>query len=358
MGLEETVTYLGLCAIWVKTLQPILRVFEQIEKFNDNPRRPVLILGQTGVGKSAIAELIHKHSGRKGEYRRESPGGTYGADDNVWKGLWLGYGKDHGLHGIDRNGGPGILQLYKNGTIFVDEVVDLSDTFQTFLLDVVSGDVLLSLAAGQGEQFAPDVRMVFATNKNIELAIGEGRFRSDLYSRIKDRILQIPPLNNRKEDIFDFVRYVFPRQDPGEPVDGDSESEPVPDHSPRVFPGKKVGLDVLLCLVEHSYDANVRELLAILDVAGTAAKRAKSVTIDHLTLIPQEERDRVRELTADAVTGELVQFLTGVLQNQGFVQGQGLQKRTAEILGFSASKMCRFLNRVLPDVPSETANSK
>ena len=110
----------------------VLRVFEQIAFLNKSvPDDPVLILGPTGAGKTEIAELIHRHSRRpRTKFRREQAADNRLGDFTSAKGRWVGYGKDHGFQNIPKAGRTGNLQDYAGGTVFVDEVADLTMEFQ------------------------------------------------------------------------------------------------------------------------------------------------------------------------------------------------------------------------------------
>ena len=180
---------------------PILRVFEEIKRLNLDHNAPILILGETGVGKTEIADLIHVHSGRKGECRHESAVTGYNADAGLWRGHWIGYGKQSGLHNIEAGGHPGVLQKYKGGTIFLDECGDMTPEFQTFLLAVLDQKPM-SLTSGVGDQVKPDVRMIFATNRDLTKLVEAESFRHDLYDRLRTRMITIPPLRATARTFF------------------------------------------------------------------------------------------------------------------------------------------------------------
>src|SRR5262249_37311164 len=118
----------------------ILGVFERIAELNRLPDKPILILGETGVGKTEFARLIHAHSDRKaGKFINEHAADNKSADFSVLKSRWAGYGRRSGLPNADPNGQNGLLQEAAGGTIFIDEFGDLSDEFQGFLRAVLDG---------------------------------------------------------------------------------------------------------------------------------------------------------------------------------------------------------------------------
>jgi transcriptional regulator with PAS, ATPase and Fis domain len=298
---------------------PILRVFEDIERLNADPDAPILILGATGVGKSEIANLIHKHSSRKAKpFLRESAPTSMSGDPLVWRGNWTGYGDNPGIRGIPSGGRKGLLQGCAGGTIFLDEVADLSHEFQLLLLDVLDKKPI-SLATGEGEQFVPDVRLIFATNKDLSHLAGKRKFRHDLYDRMRRRTITIPSLAARQDDIFAFVR--------------------------MRCSAKKPTFGFRLCLLRHCWkNGNIRELLDVLKDANDRAGRSNSRTIEHLQSIPEPERVAVQQLPEESQKQEVLEFLVRTLTRQGLAKGQGLNKRMAEILDVSASTVSRSLS--------------
>jgi DNA-binding NtrC family response regulator len=108
---------------------------------------------------------------------------------------WVGYAPHSGYSGVDPKGVQGLLERYKGGTILVDEFADLSEEIQTLLLDVAEGKAVVPVGI-KGKAFVPDVRLVFATNKDVQTHI-----RPDLLDRIAVRIA-LPPLRERTGDVF------------------------------------------------------------------------------------------------------------------------------------------------------------
>jgi len=221
---------------------PILKVLGRISLFNKDIDEPVLILGPTGSGKSEIADLIHKWSERRAKpYKREQASDNKPSDMTILKGRWIGFGSEHGLAGISRDkGATGILQDCDGGTVFVDEAADLSMDAQGFLLDVLDRKPIPP-TAGKGAPFRPDVRLIFATNADLDEAVRGGKFRRDLLRRIRVRTIDIPPLSDRKDDIFEIVRKICENCDPT--------------------------FQFWLSLLRYTWPGNVGELIAVLKLA-------------------------------------------------------------------------------------------
>lgn len=163
---------------------------------------PVLIYGESGVGKTGVAQAIHKLGDRT-----DRPFGEFNcaefasADPLIVLGKLFGYGKDTGIQGIQREGRPGLLQEYDGGTIFLDEVASLPPHAQALLLMPLEGRPF-NPAAGYGPPVITDTRFIFASNAPLFHEVSQGRFRKDLLRRMRVRgCIDVPPLRQRKEDI-------------------------------------------------------------------------------------------------------------------------------------------------------------
>ncbi len=156
----------------------------------------VLILGETGVGKEIVAQYIHKHSMRDGKpYIKINCGAI---PQNLLESELFGY-VPGAFTGASTKGKPGMFELADTGTLFLDEIGELPINLQSALLRVLQ-DREVTRVGGQKSKKV-DVRIVAATNRNLEEMIEEGTFRSDLYYRLNVVSIKIPPLRERKGDI-------------------------------------------------------------------------------------------------------------------------------------------------------------
>ena len=155
---------------------------------------PVLITGETGVGKELIAKAIHRLSGRKGQF---VPVNVAGVDDNLFSDTLFGH-KRGAFTGADRDR-KGLIERASGGTLFLDEIGDLSLESQVKLLRLLQEGKYYPL--GSDVPKMTDARIVVATNKDIEKMQQEGQFRKDLYYRLRAHHIHIPPLRERPEDI-------------------------------------------------------------------------------------------------------------------------------------------------------------
>lgn len=157
---------------------------------------PILIRGESGVGKELIARSIHQLSDRQGK-----PYITINCaaiPESLLESELFGY-EEGAFTGAKKSGNKGKFELANGGTIFLDEIGDMSYHLQAKLLRVLQQKELVRVG---GNKIIPlDVRVITATNRNLENMIKENSFREDLYYRINGFIIHIPPLRERKSDI-------------------------------------------------------------------------------------------------------------------------------------------------------------
>ncbi|SFG62983.1 PAS domain S-box-containing protein [Desulfotomaculum arcticum] len=157
----------------------------------------VLVYGESGVGKGLIASLIHEHSGRaeKGQFIKVD---CAAIPSSLLESELFGY--DRGAFtGARREGKPGLLEMANNGTVFLDEIGELPLFMQVKLLNVLQDRKIQHV--GGTHPVPVDIRIVSATNRDLERMVDEGIFRQDLFYRLNVVPVVIPPLRDRKEDI-------------------------------------------------------------------------------------------------------------------------------------------------------------
>ncbi|MCB0269054.1 MAG: sigma-54-dependent Fis family transcriptional regulator [Calditrichaeota bacterium] len=159
---------------------------------------PVLITGETGVGKELIAKSIHRLSRRKGEFVTVN---VAGLDDTLFSDTLFGH-KKGAFTGADDNR-KGLIEQATEGTLFMDEIGDLSMESQVKLLRLLQESKYYPL--GSDVPKVSDARVVVATNCNLDEMQAAGTFRKDLYYRLKSHHVHIPPLRERREDIVPLV---------------------------------------------------------------------------------------------------------------------------------------------------------
>lgn len=156
----------------------------------------VLILGESGTGKELFAHAIHQSS-----KRARSPFVAVNCSalpDNLLESELFGY-EDGAFTGAKKGGKPGLFEEAHKGTIFLDEIGDISPSLQSRLLRVIQQREVLKV--GGTRLFPIDVRVIAATNRDLSKMVEEGTFRGDLYYRLRVLQLDVPPLRERPEDI-------------------------------------------------------------------------------------------------------------------------------------------------------------
>jgi two-component system nitrogen regulation response regulator GlnG len=235
-------------------------VFEKI-KIASQTDSPVLITGETGTGKELVAEAIHNLSRRAGKPLVKV--NCSALPENLLESELFGY-KKGAFTGAEKDK-PGKFELADGGTLFLDEIGDLSLSLQPKILRAIEKGEIEKL--GDTKVSRVDVRVISATNKNIEEEVSKGNFRSDLYFRLSVFRIHIPPLRERKEDIIPLAEFFIEKLN------------------------KKYGLGkkfltkrVIQELLEWNYPGNVRELENILERAYLMSKSkniSEDVIVEH-----------------------------------------------------------------------------
>ena len=177
----------------ITTSKSMRSIFQYVEAIAASPR-PVLITGETGVGKELIARAVHRLSQRSGEF---IPVNVAGLDDNVFADTLFGHKK--GAFTDARETRSGLVEKASGGTLFLDEIGDLNTTAQVKLLRLLQEGEYLPLGSDLAKR--SNARIVVATNQNLDELQSSGKFRKDLYYRLCDHQIQIPPLRDRREDL-------------------------------------------------------------------------------------------------------------------------------------------------------------
>jgi DNA-binding NtrC family response regulator len=168
-------------------------IFQYMEAIAASPR-PVLITGETGVGKELIARAVHRLSNRQGAF---VPVNVAGLDDNIFADTLFGHKK--GAFTDARETRSGLVEKAAGGTLFLDEIGDLNSKAQVKLLRLLQEGEYFPLGSDLAKR--SNARIVVATNQDLNVLQSSGKFRKDLYYRLCDHQIQIPPLRDRREDL-------------------------------------------------------------------------------------------------------------------------------------------------------------
>jgi DNA-binding NtrC family response regulator len=282
-------------------------LLETVRKFAESDM-PVLIHGESGVGKELIAHAIHDAS-----QRHEGPfiPLNCGAIPETMIETEL-FGHEKGAFTSAYAKKPGLLEIAHSGTLFLDEIGELSAQLQGKILRVIETKSFFRV--GGTKEVTVDVRFLSATNKDIRKEIETGNFRPDLYYRISAFTLSVPPLRERKDDIPLLLDYII-RQNPA-------------------FKNKSLSQKALKALSEYPWPGNVRELQNVIYRTLFLA--------DHDLIEP---RDLPSDILIDQqVKGKRLadierEHILRVLHEVG-----GQKKKAAEILGVDPKTLYRKLS--------------
>ncbi|MEA1970657.1 MAG: sigma-54 dependent transcriptional regulator, partial [Thermodesulfobacteriota bacterium] len=219
----------------------MLKVYSLVKKMADTIAN-VLILGESGTGKELIAMAIHENSSRNdGPFVVINCGGI---PENLLESELFGYmkGSFTGAY-ADK---PGLFEMAHKGTIFLDEIGELSPFLQVKLLRVVQEKTFRRV--GGARDISVDVRIISATNQNLEERVKTGNFREDLFYRLNVIPVRVPPLRERKEDIPLLANHFIEKYSK--------------EYNKEI---KKISPYAMALLVEYPFPGNVRELENIIE---------------------------------------------------------------------------------------------
>ncbi|MCR4438833.1 MAG: sigma-54 dependent transcriptional regulator [bacterium] len=171
-------------------------IMVMVDKLIKVPGATVLITGETGTGKDLIARAIH-YLGQRFQHPFVVVN-CAAIPENLWESELFGYERGTFTGGLDK-GKPGKFELAHRGTLFLDEVAETPLSQQAKLLHVIENQEFYRV--GGTEKIQVDVQIIAATNRDLQAAVREGKFRQDLYYRLNVAQIAIPPLREHKEDI-------------------------------------------------------------------------------------------------------------------------------------------------------------
>jgi len=241
-------------------------VYTLIEKVA-NSKVPVLLRGESGTGKELVARAIHKRSERKNKNFVVINCGAL--PETLLESEIFGHEKG-AFTGADKKK-LGIFEVGDEGTIFLDEIGDLSLSVQMKLLRFLQSEEFIRV--GGTAPLKVDVRIISATNKNLEKLIEEKKFRDDLYYRINTVPINIPPLRDRRDDIPLLIDHFLKKYSKEDNV-----------------PLKKISDEALRILCEYPWRGNVRELENLIRAVLVLSKENTIKTEDLPPVIKQADR--------------------------------------------------------------------
>jgi DNA-binding NtrC family response regulator len=303
----------------VITNSPMLRsIFQYIESISMSPQ-PVLITGETGVGKELVAKAIHKLSQRQGAF---VPINVAGLDDNVFADTLFGH-KKGAFTGADQ-ARAGLVEQASGGTLFLDEIGDLSHSSQVKILRLLQDGEFFPLGSDIAKH--SDARVVVATNQNLQALQESGKFRKDLYYRLCAHHTHIPSLRDRKEDLPILVDHFLKK---ASKALGKQKLTP----PEELFP----------VLATYPFPGNIRELESMIFDAVTSCKSEKLSLEPFRSYIRQSELATKTEVTGQPIAAstlkEKIDTISQMTEKQMIIDALNKtdQNRTkaAKLLGIS-----------------------
>ena len=299
-----------------RSFSDVLRLAEQVAPTEST----VLIQGESGTGKEVIARYIHELSARtEGPFLSLNCGAL---PESLLESELFGHVKGS-FTGAVRDK-QGLFAAARGGTFFLDEIGEMSPATQVKLLRVLQERE--AIPVGGTEAVPLDVRVVAATNRDLEEEIKRGRFRTDLFYRLNVIAIHLPPLRDRRDDIPIFVDAFLKR------IAKEHGEEP-----------KQLAADALEVIMAYDWPGNVRELENALERAVVLVKGTQIP----LSAVPDKVTERKAEpLVTEQVrtnpTLEVIEqaYITWVLQAEG-----GNKTRAAEVLGIDPSTLYRKLSK-------------
>lgn len=276
----------------------------------------VLIIGESGTGKELIAQAIHNHSDRS-----EGPFIALNCanfPNELIDSELFGY-EEGAFTGAKKGGNQGKFELASGGTLFLDEIGEMQIHLQAKLLRVL--ETMCIARIGGNDQVKIDVRIIAATNRNLEQLVEEGKFRRDLYYRLKVLCLETPPLREREKDVILLAEY-FMRK-----IAEKSGKE-----------AKTITDDAKKTLLNYNWPGNVRELENLIartificegdELTGKALFKAGIEESKHDEIVKRDSIKISREMLADMMS-----------------EMNGNKKRVAASIGISRPTLYKMLKK-------------
>ncbi len=271
-----------------------------------------MVQGESGVGKEIVANLIHELSERKGQPLVKV--NCSAIPETLLESELFGYERGAFTGAYQKKIGK--FEVANKGTVFLDEIGDVPLPLQPKLLRVLQEREIERL--GGLHPIKVDVRIITATNKNLEEEVKQGRFREDLFYRLNIVTIEIPPLRERKDDIPLLLDFFLKKLNER--------------HKKQIKGFSREARDAL---IKHDYPGNVRELENIVERA-VVLSRGEYITREDLSIFGPAEA-----MPADGSMKQVVESMEKRMITEALVTANWVQTRAAEAIGIS-ERMLRY----------------
>ncbi|MBP7528445.1 MAG: sigma-54-dependent Fis family transcriptional regulator [Syntrophorhabdaceae bacterium] len=287
-------------------------IFKEVEKIAGKGLS-VLITGETGVGKEEIAKLVHLLSKRKGEFIVVN---CASIPDNLLESELFGYEKGAFTGAVQQKAGK--FEVAHRGTIVLDEIGEMSPYLQAKLLRVVEKQEIEHLGSTKTKKV--DIHVISTTNRVLENEIRDGKFREDLFFRLSQIHIQVPPLRERRADVTVLVDYALRN---------------IEQETGRVV---MISDDATGLLINYSWPGNARELIGIIRRASVMCD-GDVIGLDDLPLHFRAEHPLSGSVYSDQSLDDAISVLEKNMIVDALKKVQGSQAKAAKILGISERSM-------------------
>ncbi len=317
----------------------MMKIYNNIKQVA-NTRTNVLITGESGTGKELIAQAIHENS-----HRQDKPFTVIhcaGIPDTLMESELFGHRKGAFTGAIDHK--KGLFEVSDGGTVFLDEIAEIAPSIQVKLLRVVQEKAFKPV--GETQDRKVDIRIVSATNKNLEDEVIAGNFREDLFYRLNVILIDVPPLRDRKEDLHTLAQHFLEKsaKEMGKSIH--KLSSYALDMLARYdFPGN---IRELENMIERSVATATTNIILPESLALSTYKRAKQSAKQEALFDIPESGVNLDVVMADVERG----YLLKALEMSG-----GTKQKAAELLGISSESFRYRFDKHCTD-PSDKDGSK
>lgn len=310
---EEHASFCGM----IGSTREMQKIFGTIKKVADTPAN-ILILGESGTGKELVARAIHDNSSRaKMPIVIINCGGI---PENLLESELFGYMKGSFTGAYSDK--PGLFEMAKGGTMFLDEIGELPPVLQVKLLRIVQQKTFRRI--GGAEDIKVDVRIISATNQNLEEKVKKGEFREDLYFRLNVIPIRVPPLRERKEDIPLLTEHFIEKY--------------AREFNKEVRTISSYAMELLM---EHAFPGNIRELENIIE--RSVAMESSNIVLPENLLLSTGNKDMSNlhvEVPDKGINlNEELERIERIFIEKALQKTKGVKTRTAEILGVTIDSL-------------------
>lgn len=303
----------------VSTNREMLTLKKTVKKIS-NMKSNVLILGESGTGKELVAHSIHRLSARAENPFVSVNCGAIPAE--LLETELFGY-EEGAFTGARKGGQIGYFNAADTGTIFLDEIGELSLNLQVKLLRVLQDHMIVKV--GSTTPTKVDIRIIAATNRNLQTLVEMGKFRADLYFRLNVVTISLPPLRKRLDDLPLLSAHIVKKVCKKE----------------QLKPGK-VSLEALHLFYQYDWPGNIRELENVIESAINCVEEGGSIKIHHLPqwLTGVAKREQEREALKTVMDNFEKEYITQVL-----VSVHNNKTKASKILGLSRTSLYEKLEK-------------